>query len=161
MRKYSIFKKLIWVITVLWMCMIFYFSHQPGEVSRMESGKILHKMDLIQENDINTVDNYEVLSLQRVIRKWAHKIIYFTLGILFVLSIINTRFTNIVTYLISFIAATVYGATDELHQMFVPGRGPLLSDVFLDSVSALTGVVFIAVIIELLKKTKFDLKKFI
>lgn len=141
--------------------MIFYFSHQPGEVSRMESGKILHKMDLIQENDINTVDNYEVLSLQRVIRKWAHKIIYFTLGILFVLSIINTRFTNIVTYLISFIAATVYGATDELHQMFVPGRGPLLSDVFLDSVSALTGVVFIAVIIELLKKTKFDLKKFI
>ncbi|SHI53173.1 VanZ like family protein [Lutispora thermophila DSM 19022] len=127
----------------------------------MESGKILHKMDLIQENDINTVDNYEVLSLQRVIRKWAHKIIYFTLGILFVLSIINTRFTNIVTYLISFIAATVYGATDELHQMFVPGRGPLLSDVFLDSVSALTGVVFIAVIIELLKKTKFDLKKFI
>lgn len=141
--------------------MIFYFSHQPGEVSRMESGKILHKMDLIQENDINTVDNYEVLSLQRVIRKWAHKIIYFTLGILFVLSIINTRFTNIVTYLISFIAATVYGATDELHQMFVPGRGPLLSDVFIDSVSALIGVVFIALIIELSKRTRFNLEKFL
>lgn len=127
----------------------------------MESGKILHKMDLIQENDINTVDNYEVLSLQRVIRKWAHKIIYFTLGILFVLSIINTRFTNIVTYLISFIAATVYGATDELHQMFVPGRGPLLSDVFIDSVSALIGVVFIALIIELSKRTRFNLEKFL
>lgn len=141
--------------------MIFYFSHQPGDISRMESGKILHKMDLIEEDEIDVVDDFKVLSLQRVIRKWAHKIVYFQLGVLLVLSIINTRFTNIVTYLISFIAATIYGATDELHQMFIPGRGPLLSDIFIDSVSALTGVVFIAVIIELLKKTKFDLKKFI
>lgn len=141
--------------------MIFYFSHQPGDISRLESGTILHKLNLIEEDDIDAVDDYKVLRLQRVIRKWAHKIVYFQLGVLLVLSIINTRFTNIKTYLISFIAATIYGALDELHQMFVPGRGPLLSDVYIDSVSALTGVVFIALIIELLKNTRFDLKKFI
>jgi len=127
----------------------------------MESGKVLHKLDLIEEDDIDTLDNYEVLSLQRVIRKWAHKIVYFQLGVLLVLSIINTRFTNKKTYLLSFIAATIYGATDEFHQMFIPGRGPLLSDVYIDSVSALTGVIFIALIIELLKRTRFDLEKFI
>jgi len=141
--------------------MIFYFSHQPGDISRMESGKVLHKLDLIEEDDIDTLDNYEVLSLQRVIRKWAHKIVYFVLGVLLVISIINTRFTNIGTYIISFIAATIYGATDEFHQMFIPGRGPLLSDVFIDSVSALSGVVFVALIIELLRKTRFDLEKII
>lgn len=141
--------------------MIFYFSHQPGDISRIESGKVLHKLDLIEEDDIDAVDDYKVLRLQRVIRKWAHKIVYFQLGVLLVLSIINTRFTNIKTYLLSFIAATIYGATDELHQMFVPGRGPLLSDVYIDSVSALTGVIFIALIIELLKRTRFDLEKFI
>lgn len=141
--------------------MIFYFSHQPGDISRIESGKVLHKLDLIEEDDIDAVDDYKVLRLQRVIRKWAHKIVYFQLGILLVLSIINTRFTNIGTYLISFIAATIYGATDELHQMFIPGRGPLLSDIFIDSVSALTGVVFIALIIELLRRTRFHLEKFL
>lgn len=32
--------------------------------------------------------------------------------------------------------ATIYGATDEIHQAFVPGRGASIEDVFLDSAGA-------------------------
>ena len=89
------------------------------------------------------------------------KVVYFFLGALLVLSIINTRYTSIRTYILSYALGTLYGATDELHQMFVPGRGPLLSDVFIDSVSVLAGVTFIALLIGLLKKSKFKIEKYI
>jgi VanZ family protein len=36
--------------------------------------------------------------------------------------------------------ATGYGATDEFHQSFVPGRGPAFSDVLIDLVGASLGV---------------------
>ena len=39
----------------------------------------------------------------------------------------------------SWLIATLYAGTDELHQMFVGGRGPALRDVAIDSAGALTG----------------------
>lgn len=39
----------------------------------------------------------------------------------------------------AFAAATVYGATDELHQRFVPGRSPELADLLADGAGALLG----------------------
>lgn len=36
--------------------------------------------------------------------------------------------------------ATFYAATDEVHQIFVPGRAGMVTDVLLDSAGALTGV---------------------
>ncbi|MNL79991.1 VanZ like family protein [compost metagenome] len=37
-------------------------------------------------------------------------------------------------------AATAYAATDEWHQAFVPGRGPALTDVGIDSLGAATAL---------------------
>ena len=41
--------------------------------------------------------------------------------------------------------ATLYAATDELHQMFVAERGPALLDVCIDSAGALAGVLLMTV----------------
>jgi VanZ family protein len=35
--------------------------------------------------------------------------------------------------------AGLYGATDEFHQLFVPGRGAMLTDVLIDTVGAVFG----------------------
>ena len=36
--------------------------------------------------------------------------------------------------------ATAYAATDEVHQVFVPGRSAEFTDVLLDSLGALVGI---------------------
>lgn len=36
----------------------------------------------------------------------------------------------------AWVLATIYSATDELHQSFVPGRYPAITDVFIDSAGA-------------------------
>lgn len=41
---------------------------------------------------------------------------------------------------VAWLIATAYAATDEVHQLFVPGRGGQVTDVLLDSAGALLGV---------------------
>lgn len=48
--------------------------------------------------------------------------------------------------LLPWIIAALYAASDEIHQLFVPGRSGQLSDVILDSAGALAGVAAFAVI---------------
>ena len=45
-------------------------------------------------------------------------------------------------YVFAWILATLYSATDEFHQSFVPGRYPAVTDVLIDSVGAVTAVLF-------------------
>ena len=52
-----------------------------------------------------------------------------------------------------FIAA-LYAASDEIHQLFVPGRGGQLSDVILDSAGALAGVAAFTVLCWLINRRK-------
>ena len=46
----------------------------------------------------------------------------------------------------------LYAALDELHQKFVAGRGPALTDVFIDSLGALTGIVLSVLVIVLIRR---------
>ena len=43
---------------------------------------------------------------------------------------------------IAWILATVYSTTDEVHQSFVPGRYPAVSDVMIDSLGAALALIF-------------------
>ena len=42
--------------------------------------------------------------------------------------------------------------TDEVHQLFVPGRSGQISDVILDSAGALAGVLVLSVVRKLIKR---------
>ena len=43
--------------------------------------------------------------------------------------------------LVAWILATLYSATDEYHQSFVPGRHPAFTDVMIDSVGAAAALI--------------------
>ncbi len=42
----------------------------------------------------------------------------------------------------AWVLATLYSATDEFHQSFVPGRHPTVTDVLIDSVGAAAAILF-------------------
>ena len=53
---------------------------------------------------------------------------------------------------ISLIVGIIYAISDEIHQAFIPGRGPQLADVILDSMGVLTGIVLIILVLEIVRK---------
>ena len=48
--------------------------------------------------------------------------------------------------LIAWGISTAYAATDEFHQIFVPGRAGMLTDVMIDSSGALAGILLAALV---------------
>ena len=53
---------------------------------------------------------------------------------------------------IAWIFATAVAAFDELHQVFVPGRAGMVSDIFLDAVGALVGVLLATLVGRLISR---------
>ena len=44
----------------------------------------------------------------------------------------------------------LYAITDEIHQLFVPGRSGMIKDVFIDSLGIITGVIICLIIIKII-----------
>lgn len=132
----------------LWMALIFFLSAQPAsESSRLSIGiaeKILKMISLFVSN-LGANDSL-VNQFDYIVRKSAHAFNYLILAMI----IVNTFYVIGIKRLHAFgysIAITVlYAITDEIHQLFVPGRGCMLSDVIIDSIGVSLGL-FIFVLI--------------
>jgi len=87
----------------------------------------------------------------------AHAIAYCVLGLLVVRALHGglrpLRWRPAVA---SVVITTVYGATDEWHQSFVPGRTPSLADLAADGVGALIAVGLFALLHRLFGKSSPD-----
>lgn len=136
--------RIIWgsVFVLLWMGVIFYLSHQPAEASSQLSGGITDWIVSSIEKVIPFKINIELL--HTFVRKTAHFTAYFVLGLLLVITIQASR--KLKRASISLIIAVIYAITDEFHQTFIPGRSGELRDVLIDSVGALTGIIFFLII---------------
>ena len=54
------------------------------------------------------------------------------------------------------LVGVTYAASDEFHQSFVPGRGPSIIDVGIDSLGVLTGILIVLIIISIYRALKSD-----
>ncbi|MEH7223204.1 VanZ family protein [Bacillus sp. JJ1566] len=45
----------------------------------------------------------------------------------------------------------IYAISDEIHQIFVPGRGPQVADVVIDSARAIAGIAMYMLIVRIVK----------
>ena len=52
---------------------------------------------------------------------------------------------------ISLIVGVLYASSDEIHQAFVPGRGPMLTDVLIDTSGVVTGIILVICIFKMYK----------
>jgi len=135
-----------WVLVILWMTVIFYMSSQPAVISNSMS-KGVTKL-IIQFVSIIYPLNIEVDATQlwvdrfnHTVRKIGHITEYLILGILVTNAFKKSGIKGYKLLIYSFILCFVYAVSDELHQYFVPGRGPGLNDVILDSFGAALGII--------------------
>lgn len=134
-------KQLSIILVLIWMIIIFIMSSFNAEDSANQSNFIVN----IIANILN-INNISLLSL--IIRKLAHFTEYLILGTL----VINmfTKNNAKKTYLLSILLCIIYAISDEIHQIFVPGRACQLKDILIDSVGSITGIY----LFKLLKKRK-------
>lgn len=88
--------------------------------------------------------------------KLNHLLAYFVLAILLNLTLVYQRKSALMfrnASIFTFLIASVYGALDEVHQMFVPGRYAEVLDWVADAVGALAGIIVLGF---LLKRFKYN-----
>ena len=121
-------KKLSIILVILWALLIFFLSNQTSDVSGSESKAIISSV--IHVNNINYVDN--------ILREMMHFIEYFILVILLINCFNQYKIDRKIT--ISIMISFIYIVSDEIHQIFVPGRAFEYLDIGLDLSGAILGI---------------------
>ena len=136
---------------------IFQLSAQNGEASSGLSKKVVSKIiDILPftkslSNDIK----YKMIEdSQLIIRKLAHFSIYTLVGILIMAFMSTYEVTFIKKFTISIFVGLFYAMSDEFHQSFVPGRGPEIRDVCIDTLGVIFGTIIVLGIIFIANKIK-------
>lgn len=150
MKKLYIKRIIYLIFLIITFAVIFMFSNQNSDVSGGLSGGITSK--ILNFFNINHEFNSQIFG-EAIIRKLAHFFIYLTAGI-WAMCLYNTfsiEEKNKILY--SIITVSFYACTDEFHQGLIPGRGPSVWDVILDTIGASVGTLLILQTIYI-KKTK-------
>ena len=121
--------KISLLLVILWMIFIFVMSSFDATSSSNQSNFIV---DII--TSIINIKDTGLLSL--IIRKLAHFIEYFILGILVINFI--TRYDKKI--IIAILLCIIYATSDEIHQIFVPGRSCQIIDIMIDSLGSIMGI---------------------
>ena len=128
-------KKIVKIILVLvWMSIIFLFSHQKADDSTKTSNTFI-------KSTIGTVfnikDQDKLNQFIKPVRKSVHFFLYLVLGILVIICFYDV---NKKTILISIGICILYSISDEIHQIFVKGRSAEVLDVFIDTAGSSLGI---------------------
>ena len=137
------------MLTVLWMLVIFLMSSQPADDSTETS---LHVGETIGTVFVQGYREWPkekqiefAVSIDHPVRKAAHATEYTILGILLYMTSRKSFGMNPKSsFRTAFLTGTVYAATDEFHQLFVPGRAGMITDVLIDSMGVLFGCFLIS-----------------
>ena len=145
MLKKTDYKTLLLIIAnIIWMGVIFYFSSQPSKESSHISGIVTDIVLAVLRGIFfgNIPQSLEKLIISgNIIRKAGHVGEFFILGILVILLIRRLKVKKPIV--VAILICVFYAVSDEFHQIFVPGRGPSIADVMLDSISSLIAIVLV------------------
>ena len=95
---------------VLWMALIFFLSSR---------------------SDLPGVSNY---FWEFLFKKSGHLFVYFVLTLIWLYTLTKNKVVNSIVYTFA------YAFTDEIHQLFVPGRTGMLRDVYIDLIGVTAAV---------------------
>lgn len=151
-KKIIITRIILIVLILIWVFLVYSLSNQSGTESSGISRKVAELL-------FNTEEM--IIKAEPIIRKIAHFSEYSVGGVLFYSLFSTYDFSKKKRTLISLGLGIWYAALDEVHQLFIPGRSGCITDVCIDSLGILFGIIFIRVIFKILEiiKNKFNRKK--
>lgn len=134
-------------MVLVWMAVIFLFSAQDATKSSHTSQSVSYRIVKWQSQFFGQEKTEEELlsqaeGMQLVVRKGAHMGEYAVLAIFFASHLGCYPFSDRKRLLLALGLSACYAASDEFHQVFVPGRAGRLTDVCIDSLGSLAGLTF-------------------
>lgn len=144
-KKIIILRIVIILLIILWMNFVFGFSAQDSTESSGLSEMIASWFsdDIIVQKKI-----------EPIIRKIAHFSEYGLGGALFFSLFSTFSIKERKRMLFAGLLGISYAVTDEIHQLFVPGRTGKITDVYIDSLGVITGVLCMKLCIMICKQLK-------
>ncbi len=151
-------RKIFTGFVIVWMIIIFMFSARNADVSSQDSSRVGMLAGQIFFRDFNDWDLQEQVAfaqkIDHPVRKTAHATEYAILGMLLFGAAYQTREQRRRTAVLSWGIGTFYAATDEIHQIFVPGRSGQITDVVIDSSGVAVGVLILLLLSDLAKRIR-------
>lgn len=141
--KINIIRVIICILLLYTFFIIFGFSSQNGSesssVSKKVTSSILDKSKTYQNKTISEKERIFDRT-EKIIRKIAHFSIYALVGLLLMgfVSTYNVKTRNKV--IICLLVGILYAISDEIHQNFSPGRTPKITDVYIDTLGVIVGM---------------------
>lgn len=146
-KKITIF--ISWIFVLIWMGVIFYMSAQVAIKSNSMSlgitDYIIRFLDKFVRSDL-----LHTGILNHIIRKTAHFSAYFLLGILSHNAMGRSGVRGWRRAVASILVCVVYAVSDELHQLFIPGRSGQATDVIIDSSGAALSIMLYMLVSKLI-----------
>ena len=117
-----------WAAVFIWMALIFVLSHQPAP----ESNRLSREVTEVVVQTVEKVAPEVSLDARRVnhlVRKNGHFFAYLVLGVLVLNAVRRSGTLGLRSIFVALLICVLYAVSDEIHQLFVPGRGGQVTDV--------------------------------
>jgi VanZ family protein len=127
-----------WAAVLLWLVVIFQLSAQNAEHSGALS-KGLSRIILGVLEKVAPQFQFDLDSLDHLLRKNAHFLAYVILSILVINAKRRSGLKGLRWFIMALLFCVLYAVSDEIHQLFVPGRSAQIRDVLIDGSGVVLG----------------------
>lgn len=154
-KRRAVLRVILFIAVLAIAAMIYAFSAQDAEESSQVSSSVTQFIIRLLAPNFSSMTRAEkkafLASLSLFVRKAAHFSEYALFaGVLMHYLRLRLKSGRVsLACFLSWVIATAYAGTDEVHQMFVNGRAAAIADVCIDSAGALTGVLIAAAMLAL------------
>lgn len=139
-------KTILWILVIFISVQIFSFSNADSTDSADASTKITDVILRVVQGVFDVPQEQEAALFDfchKAVRKIAHFTEYACLAVSVYLLLSCYSLKKIFSPLISLLYCLVYAITDEVHQLFVDGRSGQVTDVCIDFLGAVAGVLIV------------------
>ena len=130
-------KNLSWILVIIWMVIIYLLSAQSANDSGLLSGGIT---DWAYQLLNSVIPKLNIETLHSIIRTLAHFVLYLILGVLLLNALNYNKQKRNANFVFALLISFIYAITDEIHQVFVPGRAFQIYDLLIDFLGSLIGI---------------------